>query len=163
VLKGAGRHFQAGADLSFLDHLRTVSPEENHEFSRRTVGAIRGLQLFSRRTVGLVQRGCFGGGVGIAAACDIAVATEDAIFALTAALTRRRGGGVARRPPRAWPASGKNARRNGIRMVELVEQRDCFASLAMTAKRVVIARSAATKQFRWYTACAGSAQGRGGL
>src|SRR5438874_11270914 len=83
VLKGAGKHFQAGADLTFLDHLRTVSAEENHEFSRRTVAAIRGLQLFSRPTIALVQGGCFGGGVGIAAACDIAVAAEDAVFALT--------------------------------------------------------------------------------
>ena len=83
VLRGAGRHFQAGADLSFLDHLRTVSPEENLEFSRRTVAAVRGLQMFSRPTVALVHGGCFGGGVGIAAACDIAVATDDAVFALT--------------------------------------------------------------------------------
>src|SRR5438067_11459250 len=73
VLRGAGKHFQAGADLAFLDHLRTVSPEENHEFSRRTVAAIRGLQLFPRPTIALVQGGCFGGGVGIAAACDIAL------------------------------------------------------------------------------------------
>ena len=83
VLKGAGKHFQAGADLTFLDHLRTVSAEENHEFSRRTVAAIRGLQLFSRPTIALVQGGCFGGGVGIAAACDIAVAAEDAAFAIS--------------------------------------------------------------------------------
>jgi methylglutaconyl-CoA hydratase len=83
VLRGAGRHFQAGADLSFLDHLRTVSPEENHEFSRRTVAAIRGLQLFPRPTIALVQGGCFGGGVGIAAACDIAIAAEDAVFGLS--------------------------------------------------------------------------------
>jgi methylglutaconyl-CoA hydratase len=83
VLRGAGRHFQAGADLRFLRHLRTVSPEENHEFSRRTVAAIRGLQLFPRPTIALVQGGCFGGGVGIAAACDIAIAAEDAVFALT--------------------------------------------------------------------------------
>lgn len=83
VLKGAGRHFQAGADLSFLDYLRTVSPEVNREFSRRTVAAIRGLQQFPRPTIALVQGGCFGGGVGIAAACDIAVAAEDAVFALT--------------------------------------------------------------------------------
>jgi methylglutaconyl-CoA hydratase len=83
VLKGAGRHFQAGADLSFLDHLRMVSLEENREFSRRTVAAIHGLQLFSRPTIALVQGGCFGGGVGIAAACDIAVAAEDAVFALS--------------------------------------------------------------------------------
>ena len=83
VLRGAGRHFQAGADLSFLDHLRGVSPEENHEFSRRTVAAIRGLQLFPHPVVALIHGGCFGGGVGIAAASDIAVAAEDAVFALT--------------------------------------------------------------------------------
>ncbi len=83
VLRGAGKHFQAGADLSFLDHLRSVSPEENREFSRRTVAAIRGLQLFPLPVVALVQGGCFGGGVGIAAACDIAVAAEDAVFALS--------------------------------------------------------------------------------
>ena len=83
VLRGAGRHFQAGADLAFLDHLRTVSTEENHEFSRRTVAAIRGLQLFPHPTIALIQGGCFGGGVGIAAACDVAIATEDAVFALS--------------------------------------------------------------------------------
>jgi methylglutaconyl-CoA hydratase len=83
VLRGAGKHFQAGADLSFLDHLRTVTPEENREFSRRTVAAIRGLQLFPRPTIALIQGGCFGGGVGIAAACDVAVAAEDAAFALS--------------------------------------------------------------------------------
>jgi methylglutaconyl-CoA hydratase len=83
VLRGAGRHFQAGADLSFLNHLRSVSPEENHEFSRRTVAAIRGLQLFPRPVIALIQGGCFGGGIGIAAASDIAVAAEDAVFALS--------------------------------------------------------------------------------
>jgi methylglutaconyl-CoA hydratase len=83
VLKGAGHNFQAGADLSFLEHLSTVSPEENREFSRRTVAAIRGLQLSPRPTIALIQGGCFGGGVGIAAACDIAVAAEDAVFALS--------------------------------------------------------------------------------
>jgi methylglutaconyl-CoA hydratase len=83
VLRGAGRHFQAGADLAFLDHLRTAPPEENREFSRRTVAAVRGLQLFPRPTIALIHGGCFGGGVGIAAACDIAIAAEDAVFALS--------------------------------------------------------------------------------
>src|SRR5436305_13584179 len=50
VLKGAGKHFQGGADLRFPDHLRTVSAGENQEFSCRTVAAIRGLPLFSRPT-----------------------------------------------------------------------------------------------------------------
>jgi methylglutaconyl-CoA hydratase len=83
VLRGAGKHFQAGADLKFLRHLRTVPASENLEFSRRTVAAIRGLQLFPRPTIALVQGGCFGGGVGIAAACDIALAAEDAVFAIS--------------------------------------------------------------------------------
>jgi len=83
VLRGAGRHFQAGADLSFLRHLRTVSPAANFDFSRRTLAAVQGLARFPRPTVALVHGGCFGGGIGIAAACDIAIAAADAVFALS--------------------------------------------------------------------------------
>lgn len=83
VLRGAGRHFQVGADLKFLHHLRTIPADQNLEFSRRTVAAIRGLQSFPRPTIALVHGGCFGGGVGIAAACDIAVAAEDAQFSIS--------------------------------------------------------------------------------
>src|SRR4051794_5280851 len=83
VLRGAGRHFQAGADLAFLDHLRTVPGAENHDFSERTFAAFRAVQLCRRPTLALIQGGCFGGGVGFAAACDIAIAAEDAMFGIT--------------------------------------------------------------------------------
>jgi methylglutaconyl-CoA hydratase len=83
LLRGAGRHFQAGADLSFLRRLAEVSPEENLDFSRRTFAAIAGLADFPCPTVALIHGGCFGGGVGIAAACDIAIAAEDALFAIS--------------------------------------------------------------------------------
>src|SRR3954454_624844 len=83
VLRGAGRHFQAGADLAFLDRLRTVSAEENRDFSERTVAAFRAVQLCPRPTLALIQRCCFGGGVGFAAACDIAIAADDAAFGIT--------------------------------------------------------------------------------
>ncbi|HJU16197.1 MAG TPA: enoyl-CoA hydratase-related protein [Stellaceae bacterium] len=83
VLRGAGRHFQAGADLAFLQQLRRAEPQDNIAFSRRTVAALEGLRDFPRPTVALVQGGCFGGGIGIVAACDVALAAEDAVFALT--------------------------------------------------------------------------------
>ncbi|HEV2303445.1 MAG TPA: enoyl-CoA hydratase-related protein [Stellaceae bacterium] len=83
VLRGAGRHFQAGADLAFLARLARVTPQENLDFSRRTFAAIAGLEDFPRPTVALIHGACIGGGVGIAAACDIAIAAEDAVFAIS--------------------------------------------------------------------------------
>jgi methylglutaconyl-CoA hydratase len=83
VLRGAGRHFQAGADLASLRHLTTAPDGENFDFSRRTVAAITALRHFPKPTVAVIQGGCFGGGVGIAAACDIAIAAEDAVFAIS--------------------------------------------------------------------------------
>jgi methylglutaconyl-CoA hydratase len=83
VLRGAGRHFQAGADLAFLRHLGMAPPAENFDFSRRTLAAIDGLRHFPHPTVALIQGGCFGGGIGIAAACDISIAAQDAVFAIS--------------------------------------------------------------------------------
>jgi methylglutaconyl-CoA hydratase len=83
VLRGAGKHFQAGADLAFLQHAAALPPEENLAVSRRTVAAVRALQHHPKPTLALVQGGCFGGGVGLVAACDMAIAAEDAVFSLT--------------------------------------------------------------------------------
>jgi methylglutaconyl-CoA hydratase len=83
VMRGAGRHFQAGADLGFLRHLGAVPAADNLDFSRRTMAAINGLRRFPRPTVAVIHGGCFGGGVGIAAACDIAIAADDSIFAIS--------------------------------------------------------------------------------
>ena len=85
VLRGAGRHFQAGADLEWLREVGRLSPEENVAVSRRTAGAIRGLTELAKPTVALVHGGCFGGGTGIVAACDVVIASEDAIFSITEA------------------------------------------------------------------------------
>lgn len=82
VLKGNGRHFQAGADLSWITGVSTQSPRENESVSRLTAEAIRRLDTCPVPTLALIQGGCFGGGTGIAAACDIVVASEDAIFSI---------------------------------------------------------------------------------
>ena len=85
VLRGNGRHFQAGADLKWLKQVSKMTPEENLEISRRTTDAVRGLNEFPKPTIALVHGGCFGGGTGIIAACDIVIASEDAIFSITEA------------------------------------------------------------------------------
>jgi len=83
VLRGNGRHFQAGADLSWIRSIGTEDPQANLEASRITADAVRRLDQAPMPTVALIQGGCFGGGVGVAAACDIVVAAEDAVFAIT--------------------------------------------------------------------------------
>ncbi|MDP1748445.1 MAG: enoyl-CoA hydratase-related protein [Reyranella sp.] len=82
VLRGNGRHFQAGADLAWISGVAKQSPAENERVSRLTAEAIRRLDTCPVPTLALIQGGCFGGGTGIAAACDIVVASEDAIFSI---------------------------------------------------------------------------------
>ena len=82
VLKGNGRHFQAGADLKWIDAVRPASPEENVRVSRATADAVQRLNHSPVPTVALVQGGCFGGGTGIVAACDVVVAADNAMFSI---------------------------------------------------------------------------------
>ncbi len=85
ILKGNGKHFQGGADLEWLKEIGKLDEKENVEVSRRTASAIRGLIEFPKPTIALIHGGCFGGGTGIAAAADIVIASEDAIFSIAEA------------------------------------------------------------------------------
>jgi enoyl-CoA hydratase/carnithine racemase len=82
VLKGNGKHFQAGADLKWINSVRTASPEENLRVSRATADAVQRLNSVPVPTVALVQGGCFGGGTGIVAACDVVLAADNAMFSI---------------------------------------------------------------------------------
>ena len=82
VLKGNGKHFQAGADLKWIDAVRTSSMEENVRVSRATAEAVQRLNLAPVPTIALVQGGCFGGGTGIVAACDVVIAADTAMFSI---------------------------------------------------------------------------------
>lgn len=85
VLRGNGTHFQAGADLKWLDGIGRLSPEENVEVSRRTATAICSLTEVPKPTIALVHGGCYGGGIGMIAACDVVLASEETRFAITEA------------------------------------------------------------------------------
>jgi methylglutaconyl-CoA hydratase len=83
VLRANGKHFQAGADLDWLREVAGFALEDNVAFSRHTTAAMRALNAFSRPTLALVHGACYGGGVGMVACCDVAIATASARFALT--------------------------------------------------------------------------------
>jgi methylglutaconyl-CoA hydratase len=85
VLRGNGKHFQAGADLNWVKANRDLSLGDNVAVSLDTTDAVRGLNEFPKPTVALVHGGCFGGGVGMAASCDVVIASEDAVFSITEA------------------------------------------------------------------------------
>src|SRR5882672_2495498 len=65
VLKGNGKHFQAGADLKWINAVRPQSPDENEAVSKATFEAVQRLNRLPVPTVALVQGGCFGGGTGV--------------------------------------------------------------------------------------------------
>src|ERR1043166_8164678 len=82
VLKGNGKHFQAGADLKWINEVRKSSPKENLRVSRATAQAVQRLNVAPVPTVALVHGGCFGGGTGMVAACDVVLAADNAVFSI---------------------------------------------------------------------------------
>ncbi|MEM6662609.1 MAG: enoyl-CoA hydratase-related protein [Pseudomonadota bacterium] len=85
VLRGEGRHFQAGADLEWIQSVRAKDVAANLEVSQRTTDAVHGLTAMPKPVLALVHGGCFGGGTGIISACDIVIADRSAIFSITEA------------------------------------------------------------------------------
>ncbi|HEV2685113.1 MAG TPA: enoyl-CoA hydratase/isomerase family protein [Actinomycetota bacterium] len=85
VLAGAGRSFCAGADLNWMKRMAAFGPEENLADAHALAAMLRSLYAFSKPTIARVTGAAYGGGVGLVAACDIAIAVPEAMFALTEA------------------------------------------------------------------------------
>jgi len=85
VLTGHGKSFCAGADLNWMKEMAGFSPAENLADAQALALMLRTLNGLSKPTVACVRGAAFGGGVGLVACCDIAVAAQDAIFSLSEA------------------------------------------------------------------------------
>jgi len=85
VLAGAGNAFSAGADLSWMKRASEFSAAENMGDARRLAGMLHAIHTCEKPVIALVQGACIGGGVGLASACDVVIAAEDAFFALSEA------------------------------------------------------------------------------
>jgi methylglutaconyl-CoA hydratase len=83
VLRGAGKHFQAGADVHWLNKAAAYPPDQAYAASHATVEAMRKLNELHCPTIAMVKGACFGGGVGIVCCVDVALAAPDALFGIT--------------------------------------------------------------------------------
>lgn len=81
VLTGAGKSFSAGADLNWMKRAAQYDEEQNRADARALELMLRTLDDCPKPTIAMVNGAAIGGGMGLVAACDIAVAAETARFA----------------------------------------------------------------------------------
>lgn len=81
VLAGRGKSFSAGADLNWMRRAANNGLDDNLNDARALAGMLRTLAEMKKPTIARVQGAALGGGMGLAAACDIAVASTKAVFA----------------------------------------------------------------------------------
>lgn len=82
-LRGEGGTFSAGADLDWMREAVDRTESDNREDAYAMAHMLKQLWDLPALTVALVDGGAFGGGAGVAAACDLAIATADAKFSFS--------------------------------------------------------------------------------
>lgn len=83
VLAAAGKSFCAGADLNWMQRMATYSEEENFHDAMNLAELMYILANLAKPTLAKVQGAAYGGGVGLVACCDIAIASDTASFRLS--------------------------------------------------------------------------------
>lgn len=82
-IRGAGGAFSAGADLGWMKRAAAQSEADNREDALNLAKMLKRLHDLPMLTVALVEGPAFGGGAGLAAACDMVLAVESASFAFS--------------------------------------------------------------------------------
>ena len=83
VLRGAGDVFCAGGDLGWMHQQIEADREHRMLEARKLAYMLRALNKLSVPLIGMIHGGAFGGGVGMACVCDIAIAEDKTKFGLT--------------------------------------------------------------------------------
>ncbi len=85
VLGGLGKNFSAGADLQWMQRASAATQQWNLEDARRFAAMLARIDRCAKPTIARVQGAALGGGVGLACACDIAIAADSAFFSVSEA------------------------------------------------------------------------------
>lgn len=80
ILKANGKHFSAGADLQWMQRMVNYTEQQNFHDSQALAQLMQSLYNLPQPTIAIVQGSAFGGGVGLVACCDMAIASLTAHF-----------------------------------------------------------------------------------
>lgn len=83
VLAGKGKVFCAGADLDWMKRMKAMTREQNRDDALRFAKMLNRIYTTSKPTVARVHGAAYAGGIGLLAACDIAVASNETEFCLS--------------------------------------------------------------------------------
>lgn len=83
VLTGAGKSFCAGGDLGWMRQQRDMAPDVRGKEARKLAEMLQALNTLPKPLIGKVQGNAFGGGVGMACVCDVAVGSDHLTMGLT--------------------------------------------------------------------------------
>jgi methylglutaconyl-CoA hydratase len=83
VLAARGTAFCAGADLNWMKKMADYTPDENRADAAQLAEMLRTIYECPKPVVAKVQGDCYAGGMGLVAACDIAVSVDEANFCLS--------------------------------------------------------------------------------
>jgi methylglutaconyl-CoA hydratase len=83
VLGGAGKVFCGGADVNWMRESLDLSFEANAIDAERMSDMFRAIDNCPKPVIGRIQGAALGGGAGLAAVCDVAIASDDAVFGFT--------------------------------------------------------------------------------
>lgn len=83
VLKGAGKVFCAGADLSWMKTQIEVAPDVRMVEARKLATMLHALNEMPTPIIGRIHGAAFGGGIGMACICDVALAEDTTKFGFT--------------------------------------------------------------------------------
>ena len=83
VLSGAGKSFSAGADLNWMARAANFTEEQNKKDALKLARMLNRLYTLPQLTIACVHGAAMGGGLGLVACCDIALATKQAVFSLS--------------------------------------------------------------------------------
>lgn len=83
ILRGNGKSFSAGGDLNWMRKMADYTYQQNVDDAMRLGVLLKTINFLPKPTIALVHGNIFGGGVGLTACCDIAIAEQGSQFCLS--------------------------------------------------------------------------------